>query len=431
MKIGGESSANWTVCVVFLTRPFPETAQTGQFALLFLRSIPMASFKLTKDTSTFELDTNGKVKKDGANFGTWKTNKSNQIVVSGGGGPVIFGDIVWKFVDGANQLTIRTAGDKEIFNFHKAGGLRPFYEISPKAVLRVFPDENEGFSFELRGEWGLDANHDLTIKIGEETSVIDGFVDDPKSRFTYFFLDKDKNDFNLVFIGRWLEPTVDETGVKFAFEYETEGKKRSGGTATAQFRLPKSATIDRGINQFVYDYDKNLKSRRIKFAGLLNVTKDFQIVYSIDSQKFDDASGVAVKSTEFRLGAVLINDKFSGDLEFVLRKSSDGKVSKTVVGIRGHFTADAFGGKIQLGFAFMQIREGAVKTTTVAIEGKLILKNNLTTVQWEFLSKENVKSLTITVTDVVLDDFIINGKVIITAPNGKKKRVAFLLGFQF
>lgn len=393
----------------------------------------MASFKLTKEADTFEFDTNGKVKKGSAAFGTWTINKSNQLVARGdAGNSVTFSDVVWKFPQGTNQLTLRTAADKEIFNFQKAD-VRPFYAVTPKAVLQVFPDEENDFFFELRGQWALDKNHDLNLTINGATSVIDGFVDDPKSRFTYFFLDKNKNDFNLVFRGQWLQPQVDDEGMKMTFEYETEEKDQAGKAKLAQFSLPGKVVIDRSINQFVYEYDKSLKKRRIKFTGLLNITPDFQITYSIDSQRLDDGSGVAVKATEFRLGAMLVNDKLSTelDLEFVLRNTSNGKVSKSVIGIKGHYTAKLGTANLELGFAFLQVRDGDVKTTTIAIGGKLVLSNNLTTLQWEFTSQNNVKSLTVSIENAQLGPVTASSKLIVAAGNGKQRAVTFLLGFNF
>jgi hypothetical protein len=389
----------------------------------------MATFKLTKDADVYEFDALGEVKKGGADFGAWTTNKSNQIVAKGAAGAPILFNVRWKFADGTNQLTLRSSDDKELFNFHKSG-LRPFYAVSPKAVLQVFPDENGEFSFELRGQWDLNADHDLSFTIDGAKSVINGHVDDPKSRFTYFFFDKDGTDFNLVFVGQWIQPRVDESGAKVEFQYATEDKNADNTPKMGAFALPGSLTIDRSLNQFVYDYDKDNKRRRIKFMGLLSVTKDFQLVYSLDRQTLEDG-GVATKATEFRIGAVLSNDKLSGDLEFILKRTDTDKVSKSVVGLKGHFTTDVAGNQLQLGFAFLQVREGQVKTTTFAIEGKLILKNNLTAVSWEFAGKDNVKSLTLNITDVQLGDVTANARLVLTAANGKQKRVTFLLGINF
>jgi hypothetical protein len=392
----------------------------------------MAIFNLNKDADTYEFNTSGEVKKNGADFGTWATDKDNQIIATDAAGPgVVFSDIIWKFTDNANQLCLRSKADKEIFNFQRAGDVRPFYAVSTRAALQVFPDEDGDFSFDLHGEWSLGEDHNLSFAISGVKSTIVGFVDDPKSRFTYFFLDKDKNDFNLVFVGQWNQPKVENADAKIQFQYDTEKTGADGKPAPAFFSLPGNITIDRSVNQFVYDYDKDQKRRRITFAGLLNVTNDFQITYSIDSQQMDDGSGVAVKATEFRLGAVLSNDKFSGDLEFVLRNTSDGETSKTVIGIRGNFSAEPFGGNVQLGFAFLQERDGEIKTTTVSIGGKVILKKNLATVQWEFASKDNVKSLTVTLADAVVGPVRFDSQVILTAGNNEQRALTFMLGFNF
>jgi hypothetical protein len=393
----------------------------------------MSTFKLTKDADTYEFGLDGSVKKGTAKFGGWTTNAQNQLVASGANGTqVVFSDLTWKFTD-KNQLTLRTAADKEIFNFHKLEDTLPFYKVSALAVLQVFPDETGDFNFELRGKWSFDENHDLGLNINGVQSLLKGYVDDPKSRFTYFFFDKDTNDFNLVFQGEWLNPEVGATTTQLTFKYAKEEDKQEPDKDKQKFgffTLPGSITIDRSINQFVYDYNKDKKRRRIKFAGLLNVTKDFQLVYSLDQQEAEDDAGVLVKATEFRLGAVLSMDKFAGDLEFILRKTSDGKASKTVVGIRGHFTAEAKNAQVQIGFAFLQVRDGKTTTTSVALNGSLVLKGNLT-VQWEFAMKDNVKSLAVTITDITLGPVTANSKVVIESANGQKRAVQLLLGFSF
>jgi hypothetical protein len=135
-----------------------------------------------------------------------------------------------------------------------------------------------------------------------------------------------------------------------------------------------------------------------------------------------------VNSTEFKVGAVLRNDKFSGDIEFFIKRET-GVVTTSVLGIKGKFTADFKGNILTAGFAFLQESDGFKKRTTVLFNGTLKLKNNLTEVEWSFAVNDNVKTLTVTISDVQLGPVGINSKVVlVNGPN--KKAVLFLLGFK-
>src|SRR5262245_10869026 len=110
----------------------------------------MASFQLTKDGSVFEFDPFGGVNSGGVAVGQWATNNNNQIVLTETDGTTTAFDVVWQFNDD-NHLVIQS-DHKEVFNFNLADSNRPFYKTE-NAVLIVFPDEENSFSFQLRGEW--------------------------------------------------------------------------------------------------------------------------------------------------------------------------------------------------------------------------------------------------------------------------------------
>lgn len=382
----------------------------------------MATFTLKKDTTAFDCDPLGKVKKNGSDFGTWGTSKDNKIVIKGKDGSQTPIDVVWKF-NNFNELCARDASDKLIYNFHADTAVIPFFSTT-KAVLKVFPNQDEEFNFELRGEWDMSATHDLQITINSVASVIDGYVDDPESRFSYHFFDKVKNPFNIVFEGEWAPPVADSKGVlRIDFKYT-----REDGTSDT-LSLPEEIAIDRGINQFVYQYSKKNRTRRVRLVGLLNITPDFRITYSIDRQEAPDDSGTQVKSTTFEIKAVMTKSKFEGDIEFTVKKV-DGATGKTVLGIRGSFTARPAGSTIKVGFEFAQEREGALKKTTLLFNGKLTLKNSLTEVEWSFEIKDNVKTLSVTISDVKLGPVTLDSKFILKSGNGDRE-VQILLGFRF
>jgi hypothetical protein len=384
----------------------------------------MATFTLKKDaTTSFECEPLGKVRKGGSDFGTWGTNKENKIVVKGKDGTQTPIDVVWK-VNNFNELCVRDAADKLIYNFHADSAVVPFFSAT-KAVLQVFPSQEEEFSFELRGEWDMSETHDLQITINGVASVLDGYVDDPDSKFSYHFFDKAKNPFNLVFEGEWGKPAADAKGVlRIDFKYA-----REDGTSDV-LSLPEELSIDRGINQFVYQYSKKNRTRRIRLVGLLNITEDFRITYSIDRQEAPDGSGAVVKSTTFEIKAQMTKSKFEGDIEFLVKKA-DGKTGKTVLGIKGSFTARPGSGNVaKVGFEFTQAREGGVKTTTALFKGSLSLKNNLLEVEWTFELKDSVKTLTVTITSVQLGPVRADSKIVLKSGNGERE-VLVLLGFSF
>jgi hypothetical protein len=383
----------------------------------------MATFNLKKDaTTTFDCDTLGKVKKGGSDFGTWSTNKDNKIIIKGKDGTQTPIDVVWKF-NNFNQLCLRDTSDKVVFNFHDNNAVVPFFATA-KAVLQVFPSNEEEFSFELRGEWDMSETHDLQITISKAVSVIDGYVDDPESKFSYHFFDKAKNPFNIIFEGEWAPPVADDKGVlKIDFKYA-----REDGTSDT-LSLPGELTIDRGISQFVYQYSKKNKTRRVRLVGLLNITPDFRITYSIDRQEGPDDSGAVVKATTFEIKAVLTKSKFEGDIEFLVKKT-DGKTGKTVLGLKGSFTARPGNKIVKVGFEFMQEHGGELKKTTLLFNGSLKLKNSLTEVEWSFELKDSVKTLTVTISDVKLGAVTIDSKFILKSGNGERE-VLVLLGFKF
>jgi hypothetical protein len=381
----------------------------------------MATFTLKKDnTTSFDCDTLGKVKKAGADFGTWNTSKDNKIIIKGKDGSQTPIDVVWKFND-FNELCLLDTANKPLLNFHSTQNVVPFFAAN-KAVLQVFADENEDFSFELRGEWDMTDKHDLSITINNVKSVIDGFVDDPESRFSYHFFDKVKNPFNIIFNGEWKQITDNDGKPGLSFKYS-----REDGTQD-EFKLPEAITIDRGVNQFVYQYNKKNKTRRIRLVGLLNVTPDFRITYSIDRQEGEEG-GEEVKSTTFEIKAVLTKSKFEGDIEFLVKKA-DGKTGTSLLGIRGSFTARPGGNVLKVGFAFAQERNGQMTKTTILFNGSLKLKNSLTEVQWDFAKTDNVTTFSITISDVKLGNVTLDSKFILKSDNGNRE-VLFLLGVKF
>src|SRR4051794_23715319 len=96
----------------------------------------MATFQVTdsSDTYTCALDGSGKAQKNGADFGTWSTNRLNQIVVTPTGTSALAPIAVsWQFND-KNELCVTSSGKQT--NLHDGG--RPRYDLLD-SVLTVRP----------------------------------------------------------------------------------------------------------------------------------------------------------------------------------------------------------------------------------------------------------------------------------------------------
>ncbi|MFL6230866.1 MAG: hypothetical protein ACJ741_18990 [Pyrinomonadaceae bacterium] len=383
----------------------------------------MAKFTLTKGGKAFDFDTNGEVSRGGTRIGKWSTSDDDDnklVVVEDGGTQTVF-PVTWKFND-KNQLELLD-GANRLVNFHGVSGVVPLYKVE-NAVLLVMPDRSKTFGFNLNGKWGMTPGHDLTIKLGSVTSTIDGHVEDNRSRFIYKFLPKagDVELYTLTFAGSWSGVSTDG---KHIMTFHYTGKK------SGDFTLPEGVMFDRSVNQLVYDYDKNGKTRRLQFTGELKLGAKGTITYKLDRQQAGAGKDL-VTSTTITIQAAYHTDKGTGDLEFVLLKN-DGVTPGTSLVIGGSFEHDIGGTQIKLAFRYtFKKSSGVVKENRLVLGGKFILKNN-GTLTWEF-SKDSVTKIT-TITfaaeDFKAGDFVGNIGLRIETENGQVKELHMLLGISF
>jgi hypothetical protein len=383
----------------------------------------MATFTLTNGGKTFDFDTSGEVKRNGSSIGKWSTNNqdTNVLVVTEDGGTETTFAVSWKF-NNNNQLELLD-GNTNLVNFHGQSGVIPLYKVED-AVLFVKPDRGKSFGFNLNGEWGMTAGHDLTIKLGSATSTIDGYVEDNRSRFIYKFLPKqgDVELYTLTFAGNW---TARSNDGKQTATFHYTGKK------SGDFSLPEEVMFDRSINQLVYDYDKNGKTRRLQFAGELKLGSKGSITYKLDRQQSGTGKDL-VTSTSFAIQAAFNTDKATGDLELVLLKN-DGATPGTKLVIGGKFQHDLGSGQLKLGFGYtFEKSNGVVKQNKLAFNGSFKFKNNGTLV-WEF-SKDTVAkvtSITLAADDFRIGPFTGNFHLSVESEDGQLRELHMLLGFTF
>jgi hypothetical protein len=382
----------------------------------------MATFSLKQGADTFDFDVFGSVKKGATNVGTWATDASNNIVVKKPDGTTMSFTVDWSF-NADNQLVL-SAGGQPVFNFNKVAGNRPFY-ATQNAVIKVRPDKNHTFGFDLRGTWSFDANsHSLTVTIKTVKSTFDGVLLDSRSRFMYHFFTKNnglKIESIFGFVGKWNPANVN--GVpKLSFSYTDI----NGSPAT--FQLPNGITIDRSVNQFVYQYDKNNRTFGIQFIGVLEIKDGVQLTYSIDRQVGQNGDQ-QVAATTFTLNVSINNKSLSGDIEFFVKKT-DGSNGTTVVGLSGDFTATLGTTQLQVGFSFTQTRGANTVTTSFGLTGKLTFDQN-GEVAWGITTTGGSITISISATDIKLGDARLDARLNLVTADGHIVGIQALFGISF
>lgn len=383
---------------------------------------PKGKFTLTKGQESFELDVQGNASQSGVKIGSWSTTKDNKIRITRQTGAAVDIDVAWNF-NSANQLVLK-ADNQEMFNFHSDINNTPRY-VTENAVLQVKPSASSPFTFALRGEWDLSENHDLAITINGVKSVIDGFIQDRNSRFIFRFFNKKDllQSYALGFAGTW-KNEIDASGTALlAFQYN-----REDGT-TDTFTLPaKGVKMDTTVNQLMYEYQKDGKTRRIQFVGRLDVSPTFEVTYAIDRQTSGDGRQM-VGQTVFQFGALITNREFAGNLELALKRA-DGTAGATTLSIRGKFTALRGTTQLQVGFTFEQERGPNIVRTTFGIAGSL--ETTTTAIRWAFAANSVERTITLSIgADIRLGPAKLDPALNLIMANGQVAGITFLLGIAF
>jgi hypothetical protein len=382
----------------------------------------MPGLQLTKNNDNFMVEPLGTVTLNNAPAGKWKVDQNNNIVITKTDNSTVSFPVTWEF-NSDNQLVVSASGKK--FNFSEIPANVPRYETRD-AVLIVKPNKDQAFSFELRGEWSLSPGHDLTITINGKASTIDGFIDDPRSRFMFHFSNK-KNLLQasvLGFVGTWTEFVDADGKPRLKFTYTRAGQP------DGVFELPKGVAIDKSMNQLMYEYEKEGKRRRIQLVGTLMISDDFVINYGLDRQTSTNGQ-VQVSSTTFTFNTSFKKKNFSGDLDLAIVKQ-DGSVSNTTISISGRFTAVLGSARLLAGFTFEQNRAGNRTRTTFGFAGKLEFKAG--TIQWAFTTDNTVtKTITLAVNvDINIGDSTqLDARLNLVMEGGQMKGITFFLGVAF
>jgi len=376
----------------------------------------VTTFRLTQGADQFDLDLKGNVAKNGVAFGSWTTDNQNRISLKGTDSSITAIAVDWTF-NTKNQLMIASGG-QTLLTLAPGGGQRPSY-TSVNGVLKVQPNKADPFTFELRPDWGMDANHNLTVKVGNVSSLIDGFVADPFGRFLYTFADKSNPLITNVlgFAGGW--QASDDGTAKAIFVFN----KEDGSTGT--FNFPESLAVRASTNQFAYTYTKNNRSLSVQLQGMLFIDPDFRITYVV-SRQLSGSGAEMVKSTTISLAAAISKPNFHGDLTLQLKKA-DGQGTTLTIG--GTFSGARGKTGIQVGFSYSQtFGPGNTLTRSVGLDGTITFAGG--EAHWNFALSGQTVTLALGV-DVKIGDFTGDLSTKVVLENGQVASITVLLGFKF
>lgn len=381
----------------------------------------MATFKLGKGADILDMGTDGTVSQGGQVIGNWRTTADNNIQVKNHDGVSKVVPVTWGFT--GNQLAVYD-GSTKVFDFQADANTRVGFELN-NGVLRFTPDRLAGFAFDLRCDFALQTNHDLEIVIGTRKSKLTGFIEDAdrQNRFLYIFKDAVHPLLmqRLQFAGKWEAPATGEAALRFIYT-DKDGKEQV-------FEMPGNLTINRSTNQLSYEYTKGGK-KSFQFDGVFSVTPDFQLVYSIGRTQ-NSSGGVVTTESVISIGAKFNNSKFSGDLEFEVKKTDGTTTTLTLAGTFAGVLSPNL--KVVAGFVFRQVRASGQTTQTMfGFKGQLKYKDSAT-VTWEFSTTNTAtKSIALKVgTDIRLSSGVAFTAQTVFENTGGQKTVTLLLGFSF
>lgn len=261
-------------------------------------SLKVGNVPMMFDTDGRVLDSADKVK------GQWNTTPANKILFTKAEGGSEEIDVAWTF-NADNQLVISQSG-KAVFTVVESTDGLPRFQLK-KNRLVVDPDGDGDFEFTLNCLFGLTAEGNLVLSINGKESVLDGFIEDSKSRLRFQFKDKATDAFpnSLVLSGKW-ERRADVTdAIRLHFVLDDPTLE----IAAKPLHLPQALRVDPLRNHLALVYEKNGKERRLQFLGSLEIKPNFTLVFRID-----DVTDGSVRKSSITVESSFEFDRFQGQL---------------------------------------------------------------------------------------------------------------------
>lgn len=318
----------------------------------------MRSFALQVAGQQLNFDTDGDVQDSAKNvLGRWKT-AANRIVYTPTGGTAQTIDVDWAFND-KNQLTIAQGGTTVFTLVNTQDGLVGYH--LEKNVLFVDPDGDLDFLFQLDCQFGLDGDGNLIVSINGKTSVLDGVIEDTKSRFRFRFDDKEMPSFpsSLVFSGTWERLTGPALANEIRLHFALDNPNLE--LAAHPLNLPAQVQVSRARNHLEMVYQsKSGGERRLQFQGSLEIKPGFTLAFRID-----DVKDGGVRRSVIEVETTFDMDIATGFLRLRVGKNVGGAPGQTIE-LGGSIKTTLKNGTLSLDFSYRKDSAGGQSTKTIA-----------------------------------------------------------------
>lgn len=324
----------------------------------------MRQFALKVGSAILTLDTNGSVHDTAANKVADWTTEGNQIKVRKAGGGADLVDVAWAFND-RNQLTIAQAG-KVVFTMAGTTDGLPGFHLE-KNRLVVDPDGDRDFTFPLDCRWGLNGDGNLVVAINGKESVLDGFIEDTKSRMRFQFDDKDASSFpnSLVFAGQWERVAKAESEIRLHFVLDDPALE----IAAKPMNLPAAVRVDPQRNHLALVYQsKSGGEHRLQFMGSFEIRPDFTLSFRID-----DVKEGGLRKSRIEVQTTFAFDVVRGNLQLYVGKERSDKAQVLEVG--GTLSATLRKGQLDWNFAYRKATSGGKSNVTIATALSFVADN--------------------------------------------------------
>jgi hypothetical protein len=366
----------------------------------------MKKFALESGGNILYCGTDGSVADAAHVIGKWTTTNDNKIRITANTGTSTEIKVDWSF-NNSNQLSIAQNG-KEVIRL-TGTDISPRYSLA-KNILQVDPDGDMDFTFPLNCTWGLTDTAKLKVTINGTVSEVDGYLEDNKSRFRFWFYDKERPiaPSNLIFDGKW--ESVDKVGKavvtvtdQVRLHYVLDDLSLED--TKAPLILPGNAKVDPKRNHlyFTYNYATH-GTRTLNFEGSLQIKSNWTLSFAIR-----DTQGGGVRKSRIEVATTFDWDRGSGTIQLYVGNTKSAGGQKLEIG--GTIKAKIGATGINMAFDYLKDTAGGVQTITLAASVTFESKNGAIVVSYTIAGKNWKLDIT---AKLVKEDFVLVGGVAIS-----------------
>jgi len=330
----------------------------------------MRHFTLPLEGKDCSFGTDGRVLDPAANVvGQWTTTTANKISVAKTAGTPVEVAVDWAFNE-LNQLTIAKEGKLLFTVLNTVEGL-PRFQLNDNALI-VDPDGDSDFTFTLHCLFGMKSDGNLVVCINGVESVLDGYLEDSKSRFRFQFFDKGLANFpnSLVFSGQWEKKPFDAE-IRLHFRLNNPTLEITG----KPLDLPAALRVDPARNHLALVYQSaSHGERHLQFLGSFEIKPGWTLLFRID-----DVKDGSVRKSKIEVETTFEWDAAKGTLSLYVGRTKS--ASSQVIEVGGALQVQLKGGSLNWSFVYKKSTAGGQSVVTIATavaftfeKGRIILE---------------------------------------------------------